>query len=84
MRRHRISHRRGLLRATKTKRASRHDESRPAWLAAVFDHLEAITVLLAGKRGDPQIVENEEIDPRQRLNEPRKAFAAAGKQKPSW
>ena len=45
------------------------DDGRAA-LVAVVDYLEEIAPLLAGERGDAPVVEDEQIDPRQRLEQP--------------
>src|SRR6266545_2133469 len=44
---------------------------------AVVDDLEEIATLLASERGEPPIVEDEEIDPRQHLEKPSIASVAA-------
>ena len=53
------------------------DDGRAA-LMAVVDDLEEIAPLFAGERGEPPIVEDEEIDARQCLEEPGIASVAAG------
>jgi hypothetical protein len=47
----------------------------------LIDDLEKIAPLLAGERGEPPIVEDEELDPRQRPEEPGIASVAAGERK---
>ena len=56
------------------------DDGRPA-LMAVIDDFEEITPLLGGEWREPPIVEDEELDPRQRLEEPSIASVAAGERK---
>jgi hypothetical protein len=53
------------------------DDGRTA-LMAVIDDLEEIATLLAGERGEPPIVEDEEIDARERLEQSSIASVAAG------
>jgi putative transposase len=52
------------------------DDGRTA-LVAIVDHLEEIAPLIAGKRSEPPIVEDEEIDTRQRLEQASIAPVAA-------
>jgi len=53
------------------------DDGRSALVAVVYD-FEEIATLLAGERGEAPVVEDEEIDPRQHLEEPCIAPVAAG------
>ncbi|SRR6266852_4972283 len=53
------------------------DDGRTA-LMAVIDDLEEITTLLAGERDEPPIVEDEELDARERLEQASIASVAAG------
>ena len=48
-------------------------------LMAIVDDFEEIATLLTGERGEAPVVEDQEIDPRQHLEEPRIAPVAAGK-----
>src|ERR1700693_4648072 len=54
------------------------DDGRAA-LIAVVDDLEQVATLLAGKRCESPVVEDEELDPRQALEQPLIAAVAAGK-----
>jgi hypothetical protein len=53
------------------------DDCRSA-LVAVVDDFEEIATLVAGERGEAPIVEDEQVDPRQRLEQPCIASVAAG------
>jgi hypothetical protein len=53
------------------------DDGRSA-LVAIVDDFEEIATLLAGERGEAPVVEDEQIDPRQHLEEPCIASVAAG------
>ncbi len=53
------------------------DDGRTA-LMAVIDDLEEIATLLAGEWGETPVVEDEEVDPRQRLEKAGIAAVAAG------
>ena len=53
------------------------DDGRAA-LMAIIDDLEQIAALLAGERGEPPIVEDEELDARRALEQPGIASVAAG------
>ena len=53
------------------------DDGRAAFVAIVHD-FQQIAALLAGERGETPIVENEEIDPCERLEQPGIAAVAAG------
>jgi hypothetical protein len=48
----------------------------PRW--AIIDDFEEIATLLAGERSEAPIVEDEQVDPRQHLEEPPIAAVAAG------
>jgi hypothetical protein len=47
-------------------------------LVTIIDDFEEIAALLAGERGEAPIIEDEQVDPRQHLEEPRIASVAAG------
>jgi hypothetical protein len=53
------------------------DDGRSA-LVAIIDDFEQIAALLAGERSEAPVVEDEQIDPRQHLEEPGIASVAAG------
>ena len=53
------------------------DDGRSA-LVAIIDDFEEITTLVAGERGEAPIIEDEQVDPREHLEEPRIASVAAG------
>ena len=53
------------------------DDGRSA-LVAIVDDFEEIETLLAGERGEAPIIEDEQVHPRQHLDEPRIASVAAG------
>jgi hypothetical protein len=56
------------------------DDGRSA-LVAIIDEFEEIATLLAGERGEAPITEDEQVDPRQHLEEPR--IASVGERRPS-
>jgi hypothetical protein len=47
-------------------------------LVAIIDDFEEITTLLSGERGEAPVVEDEQVDPRQHLEEPCIASVTAG------
>jgi hypothetical protein len=49
---------------------------------AIVDDFEEIPTLLAGERGKAPVVEDEQVDPRQHLEEPR--IASVGRNENRW